>query len=197
MPSGQWINIRTCEGCWKALMGENLKSMGLISRIQRQDFIISKDDICGTRNPIDDYPIFTKIDPPKVLMAYLESFLRDGLDPLVDPFNLPKTYLDIHGKRKKEFRGEGSSRAQKKKKIVVFLDEDEVPLCKRQKEMLLKDTFGVVQYSSRAYDVAYGKLPSDITQFNSGSIPSEMILTNQLPPSSQPIVSEPIPLPPP
>lgn len=150
----------------KVLWGKNMKSMRLISKIQRPNFILSKDDICGTRNPIDDYPIFTKIDPPLVLMAYLESCLKDGLDPLVDLFNLPETFLDVHGKRKKEFKGERSSRAQKKKKIVVCLDEDGVPLSDLQKEMILKDTSAVVQSSSRASDVASGKLPSDSTQFN-------------------------------
>lgn len=80
--------------------------MGLISRTQRSYFILSKDDICGTRNPIGNYPIFTKIDLPRVLMAYLESFLRDGIDPMMDPFNLPDTYPDIHRKRKKESKGE-------------------------------------------------------------------------------------------
>lgn len=38
----------------KVFWGEALKSMGLISKIQRPDFILSKDDICGIRNPIDD-----------------------------------------------------------------------------------------------------------------------------------------------
>lgn len=90
---------------------KNVKSIGLISEIQRPYFILSKDYIYGTRNHIDDYPIFTKIDPPQVLMAYMESCLKDGLDPLVDPFNLPVTCLDVHGKINKEFRGEGSSRA--------------------------------------------------------------------------------------
>lgn len=46
--------------------------------------------------------------------------MKDRIDPLVDPFNLPETYPDVHGKRKKEFRGEGSFRAQKKKKISIF-----------------------------------------------------------------------------
>ena len=77
-------------------------------------------------------------------MAYLENCLRDGIDPMVDPLNLPETYPDIHGKRKKESRGEGFSRPQKKKKVVAFLDEDEVPLSELQKAMLLKDTSGVV-----------------------------------------------------
>lgn len=115
----------------KVFWGKNLKIMGLISRFQRPYVILSKDDICGTRNPIDNYPIFTKIDPPQVLMAYLESCMKKGIEPLVDPFNLPKTYPDVHGKRIKEFICEGSSRAQKKKKkkkIAIFQDEDEVPL---------------------------------------------------------------------
>lgn len=85
--------------------------MGLISKIRRPEIVLTKDDIYGIRNPIDDYPIFTKVDPPQVLMAYLESCLKDGIYQLVDPFNLPETYPDVHGKRKKEFRGEGSSRA--------------------------------------------------------------------------------------
>lgn len=130
-------------------------------------------------------------------MAYMEIYLKDGLDPLVNSFNLLKIYPDIHGKRKKEFIGEGSSRAHKKKKIVVFLDEDEVPLSEREKAMILKDISGVVQSSSKASDVASGKLTSDSTQFNFDSILSERILPIPHPPSSQSIIFEPIPLPPP
>lgn len=115
--------------------------MDLISIIQMPNFILSKDDICGTRNPIDNYSIFTKIDPPEVLMAYLESCLRDGIDPMVDPFNLPESYPNIHGKRKKELRGEGSFMPQKNAKIVVFLDEDEVPLSERQKSNAFEGYF--------------------------------------------------------
>lgn len=47
----------------KVFWGKNLKSMGLISRFQRPYVILSKDDIYGTINPFDNYPIFTKIDP--------------------------------------------------------------------------------------------------------------------------------------
>lgn len=164
--------------------------MGLISRFQRPYVIMTKDDICGTRNPIDNYPIFTKIDPPQVMMAYLERCMKDGIEPLVDPFNLPDTHLDVHGKRKKEFRGEGSYRAQKKKNIVIFQDKDEVPLSERRKAMILKDTSEVVQ-SSRVS----GKLHSDRTPLNSDSISSERILP--IPPPSQSTISKPIPIPPP
>lgn len=84
--------------------------MGIISKVVRPYFIPSKDDICGMRIPVDNFPIFTKIDPPEVLEYYLESCLKDGIDPLVEPFNLPKTFLDVHGKRKEDYREEGYSR---------------------------------------------------------------------------------------
>lgn len=86
--------------------GKNPKSMGLISKVVRPDFIPSKDDICGTRNLVDNFLIFTMIDPLEILMAYLESCQKDGIDQMVDPFNLPETYSNVHGKRKKESRGE-------------------------------------------------------------------------------------------
>lgn len=167
--------------------------MGRISKIQSPYVILSKDDICGTWNPIDNYPIFTKIYPAQVLMAYLESFMKDGIEPLVDPFNLPKTCPNVHGKRKKEFIGEGSSRDQKKKKIAIFQDEDKVPLSERQKEIILKDTSGVVLSSSRAFDISFVKLSSNSTPLNSDSILSQRVLPS--PPPSQSTIFEPIPLP--
>lgn len=104
----------------KILWGKNFKSMGLISKVVRPYFIPSKDDICGMRILVDKFPIFTKIDPLKVMEYYVESCLKYVIDPLVDPFNLPETYLDVHGKRKKESREEGSSRPQKKKKRLLL-----------------------------------------------------------------------------
>lgn len=151
-------------------MGEESKEYDLISRFQRPNVMLTKDDICGTRNPLDKFPLFTKINPLQVLMAYLERCLKDGIETLVDPFNLLETYPDVHGKRKKEFRGEGSSRAQKKKNIVIFQDEDEVPLSERQKVMILKDTSGIVQYSRVS-----GKLPYDNTSLNFDSISSRIL----------------------
>lgn len=174
----------------KVLWGKNLKSMGIISIFQRPHVILSKDDIYGTRNLIDNYLIFTKIDPPQIMMAYLESCLKDGIEPLVDPFNLLETCPGVHGKRKKDFKGEGSSRAQKKKNISIFQDEDEVPLNERQKAMMLKDTSGVVQPSSIDSDKESDKPPYVITPLNSGSILSQRVLP--IPPSSQSTVSEPI-----
>lgn len=54
-----------------------------------ENTLISKEEICGSRIPSEKYPIFTKIDPPDVLAYYMESYLKDNIDPLVDPFNLP------------------------------------------------------------------------------------------------------------
>lgn len=73
----------------KIFWGKNLKSIGLISKVVRPDFIPLKDYIYRMRIPVDNFPIFTKIDPLEVLKYYLESCLKDGIDPLVDPFNLP------------------------------------------------------------------------------------------------------------
>lgn len=100
---------------------------------------------------------------------------------MVVPFNLPETYLDVHGKRKKESRGEGSSTPQKKKKkkIDALLDEDEVPLNEFQKVMLLKDTSGVVQHTSKSSDTASGNLPEASTLVTSDSMIFERILPIQ------------------
>lgn len=54
------------------------------------------------RIPEDDFPIFIKIDHSEVLQYYLESCKKDGIDPMVDHFNLLETYPDVHGKREKE-----------------------------------------------------------------------------------------------
>ncbi|XP_050897261.1 uncharacterized protein LOC127104091 [Lathyrus oleraceus] len=111
--------------------GKNLKRMGLISRVVRPYFIPSKDDIYGMKTLVENFHIFTQIDPPEVLLYYLESCHKDGIDSMVDPFNIPETYPYVHGKRKKESIGEGSSRPQKKKKkkkVDFLLDEDEVSL---------------------------------------------------------------------
>lgn len=108
----------------------------------------------------------------------------------MDPFNLLETYPNVHGKRNKESRGGGSSGPQKKKKkkkFVVFLDKDNMPLSEHQKAMLLKDTFGVVQHSSKASDTMSGKLPEASTLITSNSMISERILPIQPPPTSQPI----------
>lgn len=64
----------------KIFWGKNLKSMGLISKVVRPNVIPSKDDIHGMRILVDDFPIFTKVDPLEILMAYIESYLKDGID---------------------------------------------------------------------------------------------------------------------
>lgn len=54
-----------------------------------------KEEICGSRIPLENYLIFTKIDPPEVLVYYMESCLKYNIDPLVDPFNIPDDYPDV------------------------------------------------------------------------------------------------------
>lgn len=63
--------------------------------------------------------------------------------------------------------------------------------------MLLKDTSGVLQSSSRASDTASGKLPIASNPITYGYVISKRILPIQPPSSSKLIISEPILLPPP
>lgn len=62
-----------------------------------------------------------------------------------------------------------------------------MPLSEIPKVVLLKDTFGVVQQSSRAFDTTSSKLPEAINTIAYESIISERILPIQPPPTSQPI----------
>lgn len=83
--------------------GKNLKNMGLISKVIKPDYIPSKEDIYGIRISVDNFPIFTKIDPPEVLEYYLERCNKDGIYPMVDPFNLPETYQMFMERGRKRF----------------------------------------------------------------------------------------------
>lgn len=113
--------------------------MGLISKVVKPNYIPTKEDICATRTLVGNFTIFTKIDPPDVLAYYLDKCNEEGVDPLVDPFDLPNTCLDA--------RGEGTSgpkKKKKKKKVAMFLDEYDVPLSECRKAIILKDASGVV-----------------------------------------------------
>lgn len=67
-----------------------------------------------------------------------------------------------------------------------------MPLSECQRKILLKDTSGIVQQSTKALSVTtYGKLP-EANNFVSDSVISERILPIQPRPNSQPKISEPI-----
>lgn len=85
----------------KIFRGKNLKSMGLISKIVRPNLIPPKDDIFGMRIPIENFQIFTKIDPSEVLEYYLESCLKDGIDPLLIHSTYHKLILMCMGRGRK------------------------------------------------------------------------------------------------
>lgn len=124
---------------------------------------------------------------------------------MVDPFNLLDTYLNAYGKRKKsskkkDAQGEGTFEPQKKKKKVeMFLDEYGMPLSERQKAMILNETSGVFQESSKASDAPiHGKSPMAITLFISDSnifgnvlptSPFHSILSSPITPSSQSVLA--------
>lgn len=66
----------------------------------------------------------------------------------------------------------------------MFLDEDEVPLNELQKAMILKDTSGIAQKSSKASEATIHSKPSSaINLFISDSHFSESVLPTQPSPS--------------
>lgn len=79
----------------------------------------------------------------------------------------------------------------------MFLDEDVVPLSERQKAMILKDTSGITQQSSKASDATIpGKSFTARNLFVSNSHVFESVLPTQ--PSSSPshnTLHTPIPIP--
>lgn len=77
------------------LINNNNNNLNLPYPVTDKNTPISKEEICGSRIPSKKYHIFTKIDPPEVLAYYMEIFLKDNIDPLVDPFNLPDDYPDV------------------------------------------------------------------------------------------------------
>lgn len=54
-----------------------------------------KEEINDSTTPVVNYHIFTKIDPPCILAHYMEICLEKGIDPMVDPLNIPDDYPTI------------------------------------------------------------------------------------------------------
>lgn len=52
----------------------------------------SKEETSSSNISLDNYHIFTKIDPPEVLAYYMEICREDNIDQLVDPLNLSDDY---------------------------------------------------------------------------------------------------------
>lgn len=96
------LTVDLVKNAGKVFWVKNLKSMCLISKVSKPYYLPTKEDICGTRIPVDNFSILTKIDPQDVLAYYLDSCVKEGIDPLVDPFDLPDTFPDAYGKRKKD-----------------------------------------------------------------------------------------------
>lgn len=76
----------------------------------------------------------------------------------------------------------------------MFLDEDDVPLCERKKAMILKDTFGIAQHSSKISDATiHGKYPTIRTLFVSDTNIFESILPTSYPYYNTLLTPNPIP----
>lgn len=56
--------------------------MSLISKVIDPSKVLDMDAISYRRIPIDDYPIFIKVDPPEILEAYIDNCLALGITPV-------------------------------------------------------------------------------------------------------------------
>ena len=63
--------------------------------VSSENFPPSKEEISSSYTQLVNYHIFTNIDPPEVLAYYMDICQEDGVDPLVDPPNLPDNYLVV------------------------------------------------------------------------------------------------------
>ena len=86
----------------KSLNGRNLKNMLMITDVVNP-VGMDREFFSTRRVEIDDFPLFTKLDPSDVLMAYMKSFLEDGIDSCVDIHNLMDVSLDATLKRKRKY----------------------------------------------------------------------------------------------
>lgn len=65
-----------------ALKGRNLKNMSLIKIVVDPSELLVKKIVGASRILVDDYPIFTKEDPPKLLESYIVDFLATCVTPV-------------------------------------------------------------------------------------------------------------------
>lgn len=75
----QLIELETCVG--KTFNAKNLKKMKIINHIKKDPTKVVKEAISTRRIPMDDFPMFTQQDPPKVTVWYLDACKRAGIPP--------------------------------------------------------------------------------------------------------------------
>lgn len=64
----------------KIFNGRNLKNMSLIYEVIDPLEVLDRDAISSRRIAIDDYPLFTKLDPPEILQAYIDDCLASCIE---------------------------------------------------------------------------------------------------------------------
>lgn len=81
----------------------NFKNMSLISEVIYPSEVLDMDEISSRRIPIDDYPIFTKVDPLEIMQAYIVDCLASGyklVDLSYDELPNAPNELSLRKKRK-------------------------------------------------------------------------------------------------
>src|ERR1044072_6040026 len=104
----------------------NMKKMGIVQSIIVDPIPANQEEILGRSKDIDDFPLFTKLDPPEVTAEYVFMMQEAGFD--MSSFNYdklpdaPDLVEPRKGKKKKRSESEGpekkKSKKQKKGKVA-------------------------------------------------------------------------------
>ncbi|MCI21276.1 hypothetical protein A2U01_0042442, partial [Trifolium medium] len=71
--------------------------------------------ILKRRVKVDNFPIFTQLDPLEVLEDYLRRCKAEGINPLVDPKNLPARPPNTLKRKKKDIKPKETAMAKQEK----------------------------------------------------------------------------------
>lgn len=85
--------------------------MSLISTYIDPSKVLDRNAVASTRIPIDDYPIFTKVDPLLILESYINDCLASGITHVAYSYDelpeCPPDFLPLRRKMKSRKMGDG------------------------------------------------------------------------------------------
>lgn len=101
----------------KVFNGRNMKNMSLTSIVIDPSEVLDRNTISSRRILIDDYPIFTKVDPSEILESYIDDCLASGITPISYSYDelseCPPDVLPLRRKRKAKKMGDEPSETVK------------------------------------------------------------------------------------
>lgn len=84
--------------------------MNIIDNNKKGPTKITKEIISTRRIPLEEFPMFTQEDPPKVIVGYQDACKRAGIPKKIDIHNLPLApEVNLRRTMKSKVVGEGTS----------------------------------------------------------------------------------------